>query len=79
MQPRILNSEVTMKSPEEVLDDRDRLITQLRQQLEKERHNHKMQVLENQNLQGHLEKAFEETQFYKAELGKFQNYRRKLS
>ena len=69
MQPQILNSEATMKSPEEVLDDRDRLITQLREQHEKDQHNLKMQELEIQHLQVRLDK---EKEFYEKELGKFQ-------
>ena len=69
MQPQILNSEATVTILEEALDDRDRLITQLREQLQKERHNHKMQELEIQNLQVRLDK---EKEFYEKELGKFQ-------
>ena len=69
MQPQILNSEATMTVPEEALDDRDRLITQLREQLQKEQHNHKILKLEIQNLQVRLDK---EKEFYEKELGKFQ-------
>ena len=69
MQPQILNSEAIMTISEEALDDRERLITQLRVQLQKERHNHKLQELEIQNLQVRLDK---EKEFYEKELGKFQ-------